>query len=531
MKVSQSHFGAIYTGFPQDAQFLAVLNEIGAHVSRWPGGTLSELRTDVYDISQQRVFDPTFLYTENPERKRMSYEDVLQLPDGIGHLNIIVPTFRYIDDISSGLADIEFFLVALAANDSLDGTKIRLEIGNEYYALEGFSASEYGEIANAFVSHIADYDTSSFQFELEVSVQAGKTVPDSNVILASFDDTSLARIDAVNIHSLPINHTNLYLGNPSLSFDGRFSELESIYSLWNAEYSTLGLAEPELHLTAWGVGAAASSPSEVDLAYQDYGARGAGTALALFSEMLELNVTEASVWGVGVGNLNTLGEVIEGSVVLSHFGLAFKELGDSVVELEYLGGFGSLEWTDNLLEFGHQAYAAPGRAVVYAVSGDSEVSSTANLSSNLPGFDAQSARVVEAKTVTTGYSNGYVPNGSSEDRLYEVPVVLDVSSEPGVSDLSDGWIQFNHQEEFQFTEVTISWRHTGSNDDDLIEGILHADEFAGASGNDTIMGFGGNDSIIGGLGRDQIDGGDGDDILIGDGYSAAEMLEYWEVLV
>ena len=530
MQVSPNHFGAIYTGYPQDTNFLAVLSEIGAHVSRWPGGTLSELRTDVYDISQQQVLDPTFLYAENPDRIRMSYEDVLGLPNGSESLNIIVPTHRYMDDIGSGLADIDTFLSTLAGKDSLNGTTIRFEIGNEYYAIDGFGASEYGAIANSFVSYISNYDTSSLQFDLEVSVQAGKTAIDNRAILASFDEASLSRIDAINTHLLPINHDNLYLGDPTFGFDGRFSELDSIYTSWRNEYATLGLEEPEIHVTAWSVGAAASSPSEVDLDFQDYGARGASTALALFSEMLELNVTEASVWGVGVGNLNSLGEVIDGNVVLSHFGLAFKELRDSVVELEYLEDFGSLEWTDSPIEYGHTAFAALGHAVIYAVNGDTKVSSTINLSSKLPGFDVETARVVETKTIVTEYSDGHVPNASSEDRLYEVPRILDVSTEPSISGLSDGWIQFIHGEEFQFTEATISWRHTGSAGDDLMEGIGRADEFDGASGNDTIRGFGGNDSLIGGLGKDQIEGGDGGDILIGDQFNSDEMDAYWELI-
>lgn len=520
MRVSKEHFGTVYSGFPQDTHFLAVMSEIDAHIARWPGGTLSELRTEVYDIGEATTFDPTFLYSEDPSRTRLSLSDAMEFTGDNDTLNVIVPTHRYAEDIETGLLDLNYLIGSISDDSSFQDKTVRLEIGNEYYAIEGFSAESYGSIANAFVTHIANMDTSAFDFDLEISVQAGRRPEDNTTIISSFGEEALERIDAINVHILPINHKNLYLGSGS---EDRFSEMSGNFEDWDNAYSLLGATAPERHVTAWTVGEAASSPSDTDLNFQDYGARGGVTTLALFGEMLEQGISEASAWGVGVSNLNSLGRVDdEGNVVLSHSGAVFAELNNSIVGFEFLESFGDIDWHDSgHLQFGYQAYVAPGHLVLYAVSGESGISTTVNLASKVPDFDSQSARLVNAKTITTEYVDGYLPSGAAEDRLFEVPVINDVSNEESNSNISDGWWGFRNLEEFQISEASFSWRHTGSSTDDVIEGLLLADEFAGAEGNDTIRGFGGDDTLIGGSGGDLIEGGLGDDIIFGDDQSSA----------
>lgn len=521
MRVSEDHFGAIYSGFPQDTHFLAVMGEIGAHISRWPGGTLAELRTDVYDIGDATMLDPTTLFTENPSRSRLSLSEAMPFVGGNSTINVIVPTHRYVDDIESGLADIDFLLNNLSQDSLYDGTTIRLEIGNEYYAIEGFEAESYGEIANSFVGHIGTLDESDYNFDLEVSIQAGRSPQDAATITASLDEQSFEHIDAVNVHLLPINLRNLYLGGGN---DDRFGDLDENLNIWDSIYETLALESPERHLTAWTVGQAANSVNEVDLDYQDYGARGGVTMLALFGESLEQGFSESSVWGVGVSNLNSLGTVDgAGEVVLSHSGMVFAELRNSVVGMEFLESFGDIEWyDDDQIQFGYQAYWAPGQLVLYAVSGQDSVSSTTNLASKVPGFDQHTAHLVEAKVIGTDYTGGYLPTGVAEDRLYETPVVTDLSTSEHVDlDVSDGWWGVNNLDEFNIVEASFSWRHSGSSNDDVIEGIQLADEFSGAGGNDTMRGAGGDDTLIGGTGGDLIEGGLGNDIIYGDDYSSA----------
>lgn len=517
MKVSEEHFGAIYTGFPQDSHFLAVLSEVGAHISRWPGGTLSELRPDVYDIGNSVVFDPTFLFAENSTRTRLSLSEAADFVGSSETINVIMPTYRYVDDINQGIEDIGVFLSNLADDVAFHGKTIRLEIGNEYYAIDGFDAAGYGSVASAFVSYIGGLETSNYLFDLEVSVQAGKNSQDSSAILSSFDESVLAFVDAINVHALPINQRNLYLGETG----DRFGEMSAVFQSWDDTFSSVGLTAPDRHLTAWTVGQAATDTSQVDLEFQDYGARGGVTMLALFGEMLDQEISQASIWGIGVGNLNSLGTLRDGNVVLSHSGAVFKELNDSVIGFEFLDSFGSLDWeVSGGTEFGYQAYVAPGHLVLYAASGESEVSSTVNLSTSVPGFDSSSARVVEATTITTSYRDGYVPNGSSDDRLFELPVVLDVSSSSEFADVSDGWLEFSNHSEFQITEVSLSWHHTGSPVGDIIVGLMLDDHFSGGAGNDTLKGLGGDDTLSGGAGSDLIHGGMGDDILFGGDYSA-----------
>lgn len=512
MRVELEHFGAIYSGYPQDAHYLAVLQEIGAHISRWPGGTLAELRPEIYDIGESTILDPTFLYSENAARVRLSYSEAMNYSGSADTLSVIIPTYRYRNDIDEGLSDIDVLMSTLSSDPSLQGKTIRLEIGNEYYALEGMSAASYGVLANRFVMHLSSFYETEFGFDLEVSVQAGKGLSDTMDILAGFDSQSLTRVDAINLNILPINFDNLYNGSGP---NDRFTDIGDTISAWEQTFLGYGLSAPEHHLSAWGVGAAASSETDVDLSFQDYGARGAVTTLALFGEMLQSGFSSASVWGVGVENLNSLGKVVDDAVVLSHSGSIFKELSNSVIGLERLEDASEMYREHQLGELGYEVYAGPGRAVVYAVSGDSATSSVVDLTSMIEYFDPGSAQLVEAITISTSFFDGYQPSGGSEDRLYEVPVVVDLSTDLQLVEVSDGWIGFAHQHPYQITEATYTWRHEGTIKNDTIEGLIYGDWLSGLTGDDRIFGLGGDDTLEGGLGNDYIEGGEGNDLLLG----------------
>lgn len=58
-------------------------------------------------------------------------------------------------------------------------------------------------------------------------------------------------------------------------------------------------------------------------------------------------------------------------------------------------------------------------------------------------------------------------------------------------------------------------RIEGTDEDDILDGTVNAEEIRGDKGNDTISGLGGDDRLRGEKGNDILDGGDGNDRLKG----------------
>lgn len=104
MNVSEAHFGVVYPGIPQDPAFMAVLFDIGDHISRWPGRVLYELRPEVFDIGESPVFDPTFRLEEDASRTRLMLSESIEFVRSEESINVLVPTYRYAEDVNAGHA-------------------------------------------------------------------------------------------------------------------------------------------------------------------------------------------------------------------------------------------------------------------------------------------------------------------------------------------------------------------------------------------------------------------------------------------
>lgn len=512
MVVEKGLFGSIYSGYPQDKHFLSVLDKLGSYISRWPGGTLAETRSDVYDIGADEIFDATNLFSYNPGRTRLSLAEAFQYSEN-QHLSVVVPTYRYLQDLETAEADLSTFISNIDQDSSLFGTTIRLEIGNEFYSFGDFEAGSYGSLANHLVSVISGFSPTNI--DLEVVVQMGRTVSENAQIVEQFVPESLVRIDALSFHALPINLTNLYQSKPDGIATERFASVGLNIEAWRTAVMAAGGDRPDLFMSAWTVGSAATSADEVDLEFQDIGARGGTTTLALLGEAARVGVDEASAWGVGVTNLNSLGYIKNEVVQLTHSGMVFKELQNSVVGLEFSELSSEFKWDQAFIQSGVQFYTGNGRMVMYFANGDEPVSSTQYILDKAVAFDLSTASVVEALRIETEYEDGHTPVGSVDDRLFERPIVVDLIATGQAPNLDSPYISFVHAEHFQITEVTVSWRHYGSAVNDVIDGTIYDDDFDGQAGDDVLDGLAGHDTLFGDAGQDTLLGGEGDDRMYG----------------
>lgn len=530
MIVTEKHFGSVYSGFPQDAHYEAVQAEVGTTIFRWPGGYLAEERPEIYDITGAQVFDPTLLYSENSSRERYSLADATtHAQQNDQTLSVVIPTYRYEGDISQGEADLIEFLQNTSSIQEIHNHTIRLEIGNEYYASSSLSAEEYGIMAARFATVIDEFSSPLVDFK--IIIQAGKSEADNIEILSHFSGSSMEKVDGVSFHMLPINLRNLYYANHQNETYLRLDALENILSAWQNAAFEASVISPKVVMSAWAVGEATSDAASVNLEYQDYGARGGVTSLALFTEAIHLGVQESAAWGVGESGFSSLGRVVDDQVQLTHSGTVLAELQNSIIGLSLSESSPpDFDW-DRGFEFSKVAFTGLGRMVLYTANGEDLVSAATNLSNLNPSFSPETAAIVEAKRISTEYVDDYSPTGGAEDRLYEVPIVEDILDSSSELVLNDEWLSFQQNQEFQVQEITLSWLHQGSSADESLSGYAYGDWFDGGRGNDTLLGHGANDTlsgndgedwIHGGAGSDSLDGNNGHDIIFGDDQELSE---------
>ena len=509
MQISQEHFGVIYSGYPKDEDFYRVVHALGGTVSRYPGGTMTERDLEVYDVGRDEPFDPTYLFADDRERDRTTFSEYLQLAATQLTPHIIMPTARYVDDVTEAYQDAETLVQSVIASGV---TKVRIEIGNEYYALDELSAASYGEIASLLVQRFSDLETEYSQLDIEIVVQLGKTDGDNLDILASFGSIVGSLVDGLVFHAMPINLNNLYLNSAVVgsNYAHRFELVDSMFGDWLEAFG----GRQELHMSAWAVGAPISDLTETDLSFQDYGARGAVTALATFAGAIAIGVESSSVWGAGVSNLNTLGEVVDGEVQLSHVGLIYSELQNSVVGYSYIGNSSILIDFEDSLEPIILPFMAPGQAVLYLVAppGTFNLHVSAVLAQWLPQAGSADISIDSVRRITTSWEDGYIPTHGSEDRLHELASL--VASDEFQFD--EGRFEIILPREYDIVEISLSWLLEGHEGDEVFDGTIGVNRTAGLGGDDEIFGRGGNDILLGGPGNDLLTGDDGDDLLIGD---------------
>ena len=540
--IGDSFFGAIETGYGEVDEFEYAVGTLNGHGVRWPGGTLAETRTDIYDLNFPDLFDPSALFSGSGNLVRSGLSDVLDRASNTGEpLTVILPTARYADDIEQGVADVMSFLDRLFVGQYGElPENLTLEIGSEYFALDEFRDTPelYGQLASRFTEVLAgkalEYGDQLANVELQVAVQMGKTHGDNAEILNSFSKDALSSIDLLVYHYGPINLKNLNSGSNSSDIEdqgiGRVERTENYLDAWKTAINATGVSAGEVHpyMSAWAVGAPANDPSDVDLTFQDYGARGASLGLETLVGAVSLGTVSANVWGVDAPNLSTLIEVEEVGETFAtahtHFGTFFSLAAAYLPELTYAQPFAENHRSE---DFNAHVFSSDGRIAVFAYVND--IHSPAAFDLTFSGLDADvepgpDVEIERFYNIGTDISSDYTGDPEAiEVRLFERPVLSfngDVSTTINATGISD--LEFIS--DYELILLTASWTYDLSSGDDLHSATRYDDSVRAGTGDDTVDGFDGddwieggdgNDVLYGGTQEDRLYGGEGDDTLYG----------------
>lgn len=457
--ISEELFGATYTGFFHFRGFESQAEALGVTHVRWPGGTLSEMREDIYDLTRPTIFDGTQLFNPNPGRVRPDLPDMLDDAKQNGtDFSIILPTVRYADDIEAGVQDLEQFLGRLYGGEFGPlPADLTLEIGNEYYASDELSGAPdlYGEMANRFIETIerveADETVNTLGARVEIALQMGINQGDDEAIRGEIGGNSLAAIDALVFHHLPIGFNNLIAAteseHPADAGETRFERIEDYFDAWSREIAAIGgdVRSLELFMSAWTVGQAANDPSDVLLEFQDYGLQAASTALHLIASYAEIGVDSATVWGIDVPNLNRLSTIEGGQTVYRPLGLMFEMMAETLPGATALGW--SLDYTrsDAFMVYGFETDES---VIVYVAANDI---SDAGASLTLDFSMLAQIGAVDGRRLTSDLpADAAHLEGEAEAELYEFGLIQSLDPQ-----LSGRELTLDFHKDYEVIEITI----------------------------------------------------------------------------
>ena len=238
--LSDAVFGARYVSYNGINRFLSQIDDTNIGLIVWPGGTLAETRADRYGFD----FDGL----QNPANNKPDLAEMMAIAVEKGaELSVILPTFRYADDLTAAQEDISGFLGDLLAGDYGPlPDKLILEVGSEYYAhfsdAATTAAAQYGAVADIMVSEIAlalaDPATNLIDADLTIALQSGKTLADDIDIRAALSPVSIDNVDML------IHHRFAY--QPQ-GIDPNIDTYQDVLDAWEAETGDA----PNLFVSAW----------------------------------------------------------------------------------------------------------------------------------------------------------------------------------------------------------------------------------------------------------------------------------------
>ena len=530
--VSEDHFGAIQTGHTRSKLFDDQADTLGIGHIRWPGGTMSELETDIYGLDIPDLFDATNLFKHNPNRDRPGLSDMLEkcISDDCS-FSMIIPTARYESDIERGVQEVEAFM-----GDLLGGAfgeiprDFTLEIGNEYDGKFLGGASAYGEIANKFIAAISsalkNENTNPDSHEIKIGIQMGYSHTDDVSIRSQIDLENLSEIDTLVAHSLPLRFeaVDKTVKSGQSEHDKGESGWENDvdnFETWSSmieEYG--GSSDPDFYISAWNVGAGKFDPNDVLLEFQDYGLRAGSANLELVSTYIDAGVDMMAVWGVGATNLNFISKNEGGEAFLSPGGEVFRQMAEVLPGTKLHDGY-QLNSRDD--EFMQYVFEGEDRIVVFLAANDippEGLSVTLNV-----GLDTEIG-YVHAESVGAHLNDEFM--GGFDDAESRIHEIADITRTSFRGDLDSFTVEL--EQDFEIVRVVLS---KGAPSNDLLSGLIqpYADPdpnllsveigassqsitFVGETGDDVIYGNDGHDTLYGKGGSDAIFSGGGDDVIV-----------------
>ena len=238
-EVTPNAFGGIYTSFRPFENYSQIAEELGATLVRWPGGTLSEVRTDRYGLEFENLQAP------NTPRPGLT-ELIASTNEGDQALSIILPTLRYKGDTDGVRSDVASFLARLADGEFGEiRNELILEIGNEYYA-HFDDVRSYGEVANAILEEIARARSTHAAFfqanTVTVAMQMARNDEDDATLRSLVSDDAKSVIDYLRTHRLSVSFN---------ASDHRLEDDQERFGAWKEDILAAGGDEPGFYLSAW----------------------------------------------------------------------------------------------------------------------------------------------------------------------------------------------------------------------------------------------------------------------------------------
>ena len=125
--ISDLALGARYVSFDNEARFLAQTEGMNLGLIAWPGGALSELRTDRYGLEYDGLYAP---WTGKPDLAEM-----MQIArDNDAALSVTLPTIRYVGREAVLQSELDAFLGTLLGGGYGPLPKeLIFEIGSEFF--------------------------------------------------------------------------------------------------------------------------------------------------------------------------------------------------------------------------------------------------------------------------------------------------------------------------------------------------------------------------------------------------------------
>jgi len=305
--IGDGAFGGVYTAFTSFDKYTALADELGTGLIRWPGGTLAEVREDRYGLE----FDQ--LQILGPNRPGLS--DLIEYSHKSGDiLSIIIPTVRYSDNIDIGVKQVAAFMDKL-----IDGyygevpEGFTLEIGNEYFAHFSDPAL-YGQISDEFLTMISAKlkDAPEAFPDINVTMQAGRTRADNELILGEMNEEALSVITHIAAHRF----------SPGLEKNDWFlADLKESLVEWRDAVMETGAESPKLYFSAWNILSWKRSDAEKD--FEDLYLENFGKAIDVTKDDLtdRSNADFENFWQHGI----LTGP--EGQIVQTNLGLESHDYG------------------------------------------------------------------------------------------------------------------------------------------------------------------------------------------------------------
>ncbi len=567
--VHEDFFGVNFSHHLQrlDFYYAQQLKTLGVDTLRYPGGSETEYQFD--------LANPDATFNENNNRNVVPISDFLSFckENDIKPI-IVIPTQIYKDNLEEGMQLLSRYVSDLTSGVYGEVPIHAFEIGNEYFVDSpvGLTADEYGRIASNFAVEIK---SSSF-YEVPVSVQAGYSKNDNDIIVSYFDtDSKKNSVDMISIH------------NYGFSFDGiedRTDDKASRSEAWE-----VSLGRPvKIYMSEWNH--KSIKTQEYDEEIFIYGLGSASTILKIVKESLEAGVDMATLWPLNntvrasLSDLNsadlsingemfrmlersfTGAQIVESSFVSDNNDLDIVVVEDEtkVVLFVYMRGnqgenydinldinldsatlssFSSA-WAEQLTTLDNpEKYSSKPEIIKFvpdiSIINENTVNVDLEFRTHLDIVKLTFNKMIISDkdmdffgshsddyfvsgggddTFDSGGGNDRVVSAGGDDVVYSGDGNDHVRSGEGMDRVYLGGgsdIGFGGKNRDAISGGKGSDYISGGKGHDLLKGGDHSDELRGRKGDDVLLGGEGDDLLYGGQGRDELNGGRGSDVLVG----------------